>query len=521
MTQDLNEEQQVAATHQDGPLLVLAGAGSGKTRIVTSRIVSLIQNGVHPSQILAVTFTNKAATEMRERVAALTQHQVTICTFHSLGVRILRQSIEYLGYQKDFMIYDEGDANKLIRTCMNELGIKDRDIQPKFFKYLISKAKNALQEPEDVNLNDLTSPKERYFPEIYRMYQEKLKEYQALDFDDLLMMTVRLFQKHPQVLEHYQHYWRYLLIDEYQDTNAAQYTIARQLVSKTHNIFVVGDPDQSIYSWRGADIHNILSFSRDYPGAKVVRLEQNYRSKSNILDAANHLIKFNNNRYEKKLWSDLGEGEKIVSYSGETDRDEARFVMEQVLRHQEEGARLSDMVIFYRTNAQSRLMEDILLKNRTPYVIVGGVSFYQRKEIKDVLAFLRMVQSGADFVSFMRSINLPKRGIGDATINKLNALARQHKITILDLCEKVISGEITPQGVRITAKQRAGIQDYVSIIRSLKQTQQSEPLSSLVMSAIKNTGYLEYIRADKETFEDRLDNVNQLVSKATEWENTA
>lgn len=515
---DLNSQQIEAVNHIHGPLLVLAGAGSGKTRIVTSRIVNLLQQGVEPYQILAVTFTNKAADEMRQRVQSMTRAMPLICTFHSLGVRMLRQCADHLEYGKDFIIYDEEDALKLIKVCMDELGIKDREIKPKQFKQLISSAKNQLQFPQDVNTEELTKKVESLFPSLYTLYQQKMKDYNALDFDDLLFVTVRLLKECPAVLQYYQDLWRYVLIDEYQDTNAAQYTIAKLLVEKNQNLFVVGDPDQSIYSWRGADINNILSFELDYPNAKIVRLEQNYRSRANILNAANELIRHNDNRYEKNLWSDLGDGEKITLFVGDTDRKEAKFVVDTVQEHLEKGVPLKEMVVFYRTNAQSRVLEDSFLSERIPYIIVGGISFYQRREIKDILSFLRMLQSGADFVSFNRTIHLPKRGLGETTVKKLRLEADRKGVGIFEFCESILEGQIQVEGLRLSKKQKEGLTDYVNTIRSLKKVEQEDTLSALLRATVCQTNYLDYLRLDKETCEDRISNVNELVAKAAEWE---
>lgn len=513
---ELNPTQIEAVNHIDGPLLVLAGAGSGKTRVVTYRIAQLIDSGISPSQILAVTFTNKAAGEMRERIHSLLSRfdYPTICTFHSLGVKILRESIQHLGYAPNFTIYDEEDSNKLLKGCLHSLGIKK---EAKTFRSLISNAKNALQSPPEVDLSDLPYPIKKVFPEAYSLYQQRLREANALDFDDLLFLTVRLFQNHPDVLVHYQQRWPYLLIDEYQDTNTAQYLIARLIVGEKRNIFVVGDPDQSIYSWRGANIENILNFERDYPGAKVVRLEQNYRSSTNILDAANALIQYNNSRYEKKLWSNLGEGEKITLFVGETEREEAGFVVHEIERlHTLHRIPLSQMTIFYRTNFQSRLFEDFLLRKRLPYVIVGGISFYQRKEIKDLLAILRMVSSDHDAISFQRTINLPKRGIGLMTIEKIRAAAAEQEIPLFIYCQQLVRGEA--DGVRLSAKQREGLGDYVQLIENLRNMLNASSLQKLVIEAIRQSQYMDVLREDKETFEDRKANLDELVAKAHEWE---
>lgn len=517
---DLNDEQKKAVVCLEGPFLVLAGAGSGKTRVVTSRIVHLIENGVPPSRILAVTFTNKAAEEMRERVHKLTQHRVLICTFHSLGARILREAIEPLGYANNFTIYDEEDIEKLIKLCLAELNLKDKKMEPKAFRYLISRAKNRLLEPDQIALDDLTTDVEKAFPSVYSLYQRKLLEYQAIDFDDLLFLPIKLWKKHPEILSHYQGRWKFVLIDEYQDTNHAQYLMAHLLVEKHHNLFVVGDPDQSIYSWRGANIQNILNFTHDYPKATLISLEQNYRSRMNILNAANALIDHNNNRYEKTLWSKLGPGEKIKLYVGENEQEEADFVATQIEYHRSQQLPLKEMVVFYRTNAQSRAFEDCLISRNIPYIIVGGISFYQRREIKDILAFLRISQSGADYLAFARTINLPKRGFGEVTIEKMRANANQEGLTILSYCQALVSDAPLQTILRLTSKQKESLTQYLTIIHRLQEMNTGSVRDS-VLAAIQQTGYKEYLLEDKETYEDRKENLDELVSKAVQWELSA
>lgn len=513
----MNTEQQSAVDTIYGPLLVLAGAGSGKTRVVTFRIVNILEQGVHPSEILGLTFTNKAAGEMKERVRQLTHHNVLICTFHSLGARILRESIHVLGYMPGFTIYDEQDVEKIMKVCLGEMDSSAK-LDSKLFLRLISNAKNALQEPTDIDPNTLEE-NEKHFPEAYARYQAKLKEYNALDFDDLLYLPVKLFKEHPEVLEHYQKRWSFLLIDEYQDTNAAQYTIVRYLVSQHHNLCVVGDPDQSIYSWRGANIGNILGFENDYPGAKVVRLEQNYRSRSNILEASNTLIGYNSGRLEKNLWSDRGPGEKIKHFTADTERGEAQFVSEKIAHHYEKGnVPLKQMAVFYRTNAQSRALEDRLLIHHIPYVIVGGISFYQRKEIKDILAFLRIVHSGTDYVSFSRTINIPKRGIGDTTIEKLRLGASEEGLSLIAYCEALVRGEQLRHPIKLPAKQKEGLQSYLSILHELREIGKASSLKELVKNTIEQSHYLDYIKLDAETYQERKENLNALISKAMEWE---
>ncbi|MBA3957711.1 MAG: UvrD-helicase domain-containing protein [Parachlamydiaceae bacterium] len=507
----LNSEQQRAVDTLDGPLLVLAGAGSGKTRVVTFRIANLLNRGVHSSQILGLTFTNKAANEMKERVRQQTMNDVLICTFHSLGVRILRESIHHLGYKNTFVIYDEDDADKLLKICIKELTGADTKDAVKELRNLISSAKNN-------GIEAVGSTQGTFFNNVFALYQAKLKEFNGVDYDDLLALPVKLFSEHPEILAFYQARWTHLLIDEYQDTNALQYKLVNFLVEKSRNLCVVGDPDQSIYSWRGANINNILNFEKDYPGAVVVRLNQNYRSRSNIIEAANALIQRNPNRYEKDLWSDLGAGEKIKIYRADNDRLEAVYAAQRIVEHhQQEDIPLKQMVVFYRTNAQSRVFEDCLLQRRIPYVIVGGLSFYQRREIKDVLAWLRMVLSGNDFIAFTRTINLPKRGLGDATLDKLNLAAAQEQCSVLEYCEKVVSGSPLASPVKLTSKQKEGIQDYVQIIQSLRTVSVDMSLPALVTAAIDQTGYWKYLEEDQESMVDRKENLNALVSKAAEW----
>ncbi len=518
---NLNPEQREAVKTLEGPVLVLAGAGSGKTRVVTSRIVYLIENGIPPSRILGVTFTNKAAGEMRERIHKLAQSQVLICTFHSLGARVLRESIYLLGYQRDFTIYDEEDVEKLLKICLVELNLKDKKIDTKPFRNLISQSKNSLIEPDQISTVELTTDIEQAFPKVYALYQRKLREYQAVDFDDLLFLTVKLWREQPEILARYQDRWPFVLIDEYQDTNAAQYAMTRLLVEKKHNLFVVGDPDQSIYSWRGANIYNILNFERDYPGAKVIRLEQNYRSHMNILNLANLLISHNSGRYEKKLWSQLGSGEKIKLFVGEDERAEADFVASQIEYHRLQKTPLNEMVVFYRTNAQSRVFEDYLISRGIPYVIVGGISFYQRREIKDILAFLRMAQSGADYISFARTINLPKRGLGEATIEKMRYNANLEGLTILSYCEALLKEMPLKTILRLTSKQKESLAEYIQIIYELRLLSKKGSIRNLVLGAIERTRYLEFLLEDKETYEDRRENLDELIAKAVEWELSA
>ena len=429
--EELNPQQMIAVNHVEGPLLVLAGAGSGKTRVVTYRITRLIEIGVLPSDILAVTFTNKAAEEMRQRIRTQKNAQVLASTFHSLGARILRESISSLGFRNDFTIYDEEDREKLLKGCLEQLRLSDEKGLLKQMQIEISKAKNDNQGPEIKSSDPI-------FDQVYAHYQNKLKECNALDFDDLLYLTVKLLQENESARKEYQSRWLFVLIDEYQDTNSSQHLLAKLLVEKHGNIFAVGDPDQSIYSWRGARYQNILNFERDFPGAKVVTLDQNYRSTNTILQAANELITNNSTRYEKKLWSNLGDGAKIGVFMAQNERREAEFIIQKILDIiRDHHIAYDEVAIFYRTNAQSRTFEDALLSRRIPYIIVGGLSFYQRREIKDILSYLRMLVSNCDLISFLRTINIPRRGLGSTTLEKIVEQSALRQMPIFSFCEEL------------------------------------------------------------------------------------
>ncbi len=500
---ELNPQQQLAVAHVEGPLLVLAGAGSGKTRVVTQRIAHLIDLGILPSDILAVTFTNKAAEEMRARIRSVKNVQVLTCTFHSLGARILRESIQSLGYQPNFAIYDEEDSEKLLKSCLDELQLSSQKGLLKEVRSAISTAKNNLQDPQSLA--------EKLIREAFSLYQGKLKEYNAVDFDDLLYLPVKLLQNNESVKELYQNRWLFLLIDEYQDTNLAQYTLAKILADKHHNLFAVGDPDQSIYSWRGARYQNILNFERDFPGAKVITLEQNYRSTNHILHAANALIEHNPNRYKKNLWSSLGDGDKIGLFIAQSERHEAEFVSQKILQHVAEQKFPYDQIaIFYRTNAQSRPFEDALLARKIPYIMIGGQSFYARREIKDLLAYLRLLVSSSDVIAFLRTINLPKRGLGPATLDKLIESAAQQNTPILTYCEN--------PDVQLSTRQQQGLREYVQLIRHLRTRISTLKLHELLAELITGSHYIDFLKEDPETFQDRKENIDELIGKAAEWE---
>ncbi|ACZ32661.1 ATP-dependent DNA helicase pcrA [Chlamydia pneumoniae LPCoLN] len=511
---ELNEAQRKAVTAPLNPVLVLAGAGAGKTRVVTYRILHLINQGIAPREILAVTFTNKAARELKERIvnqcASTNEFDVPmVCTFHSLGVFILRRSINLLNRENNFTIYDQSDAEKLIKYALQQHNLKP-NLASKIQAH-ISQAKNRLLFPEDLDPNDYIDP----VVSIYQEYQKKLIEANALDFDDLLFLTVRLLRESPEAQELYNQLWKALLIDEYQDTNHAQYTLM-QLLSKQHrNVFAVGDPDQSIYSWRGANIHNILNFENDYPNAKVLCLEENYRSYGNILNAANALIKNNASRLEKELRSVKGPGEKIRLFLGSTDREEADFVAAEILQlHRVGNIKLRDICIFYRTNSQSRTFEDALLRRRIPYEIIGGLSFYKRKEIQDILAFLRIFISKSDIVAFDRTVNLPKRGIGSTTIFALTQYAIAQGLPILKACQQALD----TKDVKLSKKQQEGLQEYLALFPQIEHAYNTLSLRDFIESVVRITGYLEILKEDADTFKDRKSNLEELYHKALESE---
>ncbi|EPP36201.1 ATP-dependent DNA helicase PcrA [Chlamydia avium] len=515
LTLELNQAQSDAVTSPLSPILVLAGAGAGKTRVVTYRILHLINEGISPKEILAVTFTNKAAKELKERIAHLCpkiqgEDSPMVCTFHSLGVFILRRSIHLLNRNNNFIIYDQADADKLLKQCLQKMNMNK--MLSNQAQHLISQAKHRLLLPEDLNPEDYVNP---IIP-IYKEYQQRLQEANAVDFDDLLFLSVKLFQDCPEASKEYSELWKALLIDEYQDTNHAQYVMAQTIARKHQNIFAVGDPDQSIYSWRGANIHNILNFEKDYPQARILRLEDNYRSFGNILHAANTLIQNNTSRFKKELRSVKGPGEKIRVFFGKTDRDEAEFVVNEISRlHRQSHIPLKDICIFYRTNSQSRTFEDALLRRRIPYEILGGISFYKRKEIQDILSFLRMLVTPCDVIAFERTINLPKRGLGPTTISSLMDYALSNNLPILEACRLALE----TQSVKLSKKQHEGLRQYLYIFKLLENARSTLSLSEFVISTIRITEYLHILKKeDPDTYEDRKSNLDELASKTFEWE---
>ena len=511
----LNPAQREAVAATEGPLLVVAGAGSGKTRVLTHRIAHLIRDRrVPPEQILAITFTNKAANEMKERVAHLVggvRRSMWVSTFHSACVRILRAEGHRLGYRSGFSIYDEADSVRLITQVIKDLDLDTKRFPPKSVKATISNAKNEL-----VDFETFASRGDGFYHEqvadIYRLYQQRLLEASAMDFDDLLMATVELLGAFDEVAEQYQNRFRYVHVDEYQDTNHAQYVLVKQLVAAHRNLCVVGDADQSIYGWRGADIRNIRHFEQDFPDARVVILDQNYRSTETILEAANAVIDNNTGRTPKNLWSDRGQGKPIVRYEAEDEHDEAGFVADQIDALVDEGYNPSDIAVFYRTNAQSRVVEDVFVRRGIPYTVVGSVKFYERKEIKDALAYLRTLVNPADQVAVKRIINEPKRGIGSTTIAHVDRFADSNRIPFLDALRR--ADEIGA----LNSRARNSLAEFVALIDHLGETLDQGGVPAAVDAVLNDTGYLASLESER-TIEamGRVENLKELRSVAAEF----
>lgn len=517
----LNKEQYEGATTIDGQVLILAGAGSGKTRVLTHRIAHMVDDlDIPPYNILAITFTNKAAKEMKDRAKALIGERAEnmwISTFHSTCVRILRREIDKLGYKSSFTIYDSSDQKTLVKECMKTLNINDKDITEQEIMGKIGKAKDRMQDVRSFMLENESNFREKKIADAYEMYQKRLKENNALDFDDLIFKTVELFKKNPEVLDFYQNKFKYIMVDEYQDTNGAQYELVKLLAAKYKNICVVGDDDQCIYQWRGADIENILSFEKDYPSAKVIKLEQNYRSKGNILDAANTVIINNSHRKSKVLRTEQEGGSKIKVYRAYADSDEGDFVGMQISKIKEaENKNYNDFAILYRTNAQSRIFEESFRRKGIPYKIVGGTRFYDRKEIKDMLAYLKVIINPQDDISIKRIINVPKRSIGDATVNKVQDFAENFELNMWDALAEV---RTIPT---LTARNVSTIEPFVGLMERFMELSEVIPVSELIKTILEETGYLKQLKESKE-IEDksRIDNLEELVSDAVEFEKSS
>jgi DNA helicase-2/ATP-dependent DNA helicase PcrA len=506
---NLNDSQQKAVEHPGGPLLVLAGAGSGKTRIITERISYLInEHNVSPSNILAVTFTNKASNEMKQRVARLVQKEARnlwIGTFHSTCLRILKREINKLdGYSRDFIIYDDADQIKLIRDCMVRLNIGERLLSPKHVRSQIDSAKNKGLGPDSSELNDY----DKHVLRIYSLYEVELRKSNALDFGDLLHVTIKLFEKKPEVLQNYQNQFQHILVDEYQDTNHVQYRIV-ELLSRIHkNIFVVGDDNQSIYGWRGADIKNILNFEKDYSNTQIIKLERNYRSTKTILEAANKLILQNKNRHDKNLWTENATGDQINYYEARDDKDEAKHVSSQIgIETKTRGYSYKDIAIFFRTNTQSRLIEEELLRKSIPYKIVGGTEFYKRAEIKDILAFLKVIANPSDEISLKRIINVPPRGIGQITVNKLDEIAREKNVPFFDGIQLALEEKLLPSGVLVK------LEKLFNLLTRLIEFPEKNDIVSLINDVLHKTRYLDMLEKE----EERRENIGEILNLAAEF----
>ena len=513
----LNEPQREAVYYTEGPLLILAGAGSGKTRVLTHRIAYLIEEkGVNPWNILAITFTNKAAGEMRERVDRLVgfgSESIWVSTFHSMCVRILRRHISLLGYDTNFTIYDADDQKTLMKDVCKLLQIDTKIYKERALLAAVSHAKNELVTPEEFRLNAGGDFSQRKIAEVYEEYEKQLKANNALDFDDLLIKTVQLFQTQADVLEYYQERFRYIMVDEYQDTNTVQFELVRLLASKYRNLCVVGDDDQSIYKFRGANIKNILNFEQYFEDAKVIKLEQNYRSTSNILNAANAVIRNNAGRKDKTLWTDNGEGEKIQFRQFDSAYDEAEYIVDDIRKRvREKEYSYHDNVILYRTNAQSRLFEEKFVTANIPYKIVGGINFYARREIKDLLAYLKTVDNGKDDLAVRRIVNVPKRGIGLTSINRVQDYAAAYNIGFYDALRAV---DLIPNIGRGASK----LESFVALIEHFKTDAEDMSISDLLKEIIEETGYIESLQAeDMVEAETRIENIDELLSKVAAYE---
>lgn len=513
----LNPAQREAVLTTEGPLLVLAGAGSGKTRVLTFRIAHMLGDlGVKPWQILAITFTNKAAAEMRERLAALIPsgtRGMWVCTFHAMCVRMLREDADLLGYTGQFTIYDDDDSKRMVRDIMQALGIEQKQFPINMIRSKISSAKNAMIGPEDM-LKSADSPNDKKAAQVYLELERRLRAANAMDFDDLLVRTLELLRTRPEVLDKYQERFRYISVDEYQDTNHVQYEIANLLAAKYQNLMVVGDDDQSIYSWRGADITNILDFEKDFKNCKTVKLEQNYRSTGHILSAANAVVRHNSQRKDKRLFTAEGDGEKIQAFQASDERDEGRWIAGEIEKLHAKGTSYDDIAVFYRTNAQSRILEDMFLRAGVPYKIVGGTRFFDRAEIRDVMAYLKMIVNPADEMSVKRVINTPRRGIGSTSIQKIEQLARDNRCSFFQACEIA-----TAETGMFSAKVRNGLSSFVSLVREGRRM--DGELKDVVEMIVDKTGLLQAFRAEGTMeSESRAENIQEFLGVAAEFEET-
>ena len=511
---DLNPMQRRAAETLEGPVLILAGAGSGKTRTLTYRVANLLEHGVKAWHILALTFTNKAAREMRERIERLAgadAGEAWIGTFHSICCRILRRDIEKLGYERSFTIYDDDDQQRVIKAVLKELDIDEKFLPPKAVSTDISDAKNRLLSPDEWLQKRGGDYRSQKTHDVMTRYEQRLRAANALDFDDLLVKTLQLFVEHPPVLEYYQGRFQYVHVDEYQDTNYAQYQLVRLITRESRNLCVVGDDDQSIYGWRGADIRNILDFEKDFPDATVIKLEQNYRSTANILDAANQIIAHNEGRKEKELWTEDGEGEKITLYAAADERDEAAWICQRIRQLQRGGTPYGSIAILYRMHALSRVLEETLMRAGIPYHVYGGTRFYDRREVRDVLAYLRVIQNPADDISLSRIINVPKRAIGDSTVEQLTQYARQNDMSLY--------AAVAAPPDTLASRARKSVNDFSSLIVSLLLAKETLPLSEFVQKVIDDSGLIaQYQKEENEENQARIENIREFMGAVTEFE---
>lgn len=513
----LNKEQKEAVLHTEGPLLILAGAGSGKTRVLTHRIAYLIkEKNVHPGSILAITFTNKAAREMKERVEKLLGDlagNIWVSTFHSTCVRILRRDIEKMGFDRNFVIFDSADQQTVIRDCLKELNLNEKNYPPRAMLDMIGRAKDELIEPATYIKMYASDFRMNKVAQVYELYQKKLKQNNALDFDDIIMFTIKLFLDNPPVLDYYQRKFKYILVDEYQDTNTAQYSLISLLAQVSRNLCVVGDDDQSIYGWRGANIRNILDFEKEFRDCKVIKLEQNYRSTQTILDAANNVIKNNIGRKNKRLWTGNPRGCNIQRYAGDNEHDEAIFVANEIKKLATCGnMEYKDFAVLYRINAQSRVLEEMLMREGIPYRIFGGLRFYDRKEIKDVIAYLRVIQNPYDDIALKRIINVPKRGIGNATVETAEEIARQRGCSIFSI---ISSASEIPELQRASSR----LQNFVDLISRFRVLKGSMEVPELIEEVIERTGILKELQDESTTeAETRIENIRELISVALEFD---
>ena len=523
LMQGLNEPQQRAVACLQGPLLIVAGAGSGKTRVLTFRIANLLEHGVPPYRILAITFTNKAAREMRERVDALigdAAQDVWLSTFHSFCARFLRMELEHYGrYAKNFVIYDAADSKGLIRECLKELNIDEKHTAPGAVQAHISDAKNRL-----LDVAAFTAQATDFFAEqvakIYALYQSKLQENNALDFDDLLMLTVELLTKNEELRTKYQKKFQYILVDEYQDTNGAQYAITKLLAAEHRNICVVGDADQSIYGWRGADMRNIMNFEKDYPEATVILLEQNYRSTKNILAAANAVIENNLTRKKKELWTDNPTGDRITIYEGATEKNEASYIVREVERlHTMFHVKYGDIAVLYRTNAQSRNIEEAFYATGVPYAMVGSVRFYDRREIKDIIAYLRVIYNPRDTLSLLRIINVPRRGLGPTSIARMMETAEEYRISLFEV---ITDAQLLSMIPKLSAKVKLALEEFAAMIFTFMGQLGTRPIHEIVEDVIETSGYAAALEEEKkEDNRDRLENLREFISVAKNFDDGA